>query len=368
MARLNAPLHGLRQLAASRWLRALVTAGLLALVLDQIHLGKAGSRLAHGHWALFAAATALVLAALLLAAIRWRLFLCAGGIERSRIEATRAYMIGAFTTNFLPSQLGGDVTRAWIAGGPGARSRALATVAIDRATLFGCLIVAGWVVYAADPAPVPHELVAALAAASAALALAGVLAVVVALGGARLRHRLPETVQGPAGDIGEALRGCANAALLLKTTLIGLVYQALILCAVWLLAQSIDVDVAFSVLAVTLPPVLILTTLPISIGGFGVREAGFVVLLGRAGVAATDATLVSLLIAAAFALASLPGGVLLLLSSARGSVAAAQADQAEQEGCEEHLDSGDDRGGGEDRELLLGQGAEPSRDPGAHEN
>jgi len=365
---MGALLHRLRRLAAFPWTRALVTVGLLALVVSQIHLGKAGNRLAHGHWGLFAAATGVVLVALVLASVRWHLFLRAGSIERSRTEVTRAYMIGAFTNNFLPSQIGGDVTRAWIVGGPGARSRALATVVVDRATLLGCLIVLGWVVYAADPAPVPHALVGALAAASAALALAGIIAVALALGGSRVRHRLPERVQGPAGDIGDAVRGCIDAPLLVQTTLLGLVYQALILLAVWLLARSIDVDVAFSVLVVTLPLVLILTTLPVSIGGFGLRESGFVVLLGRAGVPATDATLLSLLIAAAFALATLPGGVLLLLSSARGSVAAAQADQTEQERREDHLDAGDDRGGGQNRELFLGQSAEPPRDPRARDH
>lgn len=311
IAVLGALLHRLRRLAASPWTRALVTVALLGLVLSQIHLGEASRRLAHGHWGLFAAATVVVLAALLLAGVRWHLFLRAGGIGRTRMEATRAYMIGAFTTNFLPSQIGGDVTRAWIAGGPGARSRALATVAVDRATLLGCLIVLGWVVYAADPAPVPRALLGGLAAATAGLALAGVLAVALALGGSRVRHRLPAGAQGSAGDIGDALRGCMDAPLLLQTTLLGLVYQGLILLEIWLLARSIDVDVAFSVLAVTVPPVLILATIPISIGGFGVREGGFVVLLGSAGVTATDATLLSLLTAAAYALATLPGGLLL---------------------------------------------------------
>jgi hypothetical protein len=43
---------------------------------------------------------------------------------------------------------------------------------------------------------------------------------------------------------------------------------------------------------------------PISIGGFGVREAGFVILLGEAGISATDATLLSLLSAMVIVLAS----------------------------------------------------------------
>jgi glycosyltransferase 2 family protein len=87
----------------------------------------------------------------------------------------------------------------------------------------------------------------------------------------------------------------------------GFAYQLLLVTSVWLLARTIDLDLSFALVAVTVPLVLMVTLIPISIGGFGVREAGFVVLLGEAGVNTTHATLLSLLSAAALALASLPG-------------------------------------------------------------
>ena len=83
--------------------------------------------------------------------------------------------------------------------------------------------------------------------------------------------------------------------------------------AAWLMARSVSLDIPLSVLGAVLAPVLILSTAPVSIGGFGVREASYVFLLGYAGVSATDATLFSLLSAAAFALASLPGALALLV-------------------------------------------------------
>ena len=345
-------LHLLRRLAGSAWARALVSAGLLALVLSQIHLGRAGDRLSHGHWGLFVAAAACVLAALVLAGFRWHLFLEAGGIDRTRSEAVRAYLIGAFTTNFLPSQIGGDLTRALIAGRPGTRARALATVVVDRATLLGCLLVLGWAVYAENPGPVPGSLVGAFAAATAALAGAGLLATALVVGGQRLGGRLPERLRGSAREARDGLRACIDATLLGRTTLLGLVYQALILLQLWLCAQALGIHVAFSVLAATLPPVLILATLPISIGGYGVRESGFVVLLGRAGVSATDATLLSLSTGVTYALATSPGAALLWLRRPTGSVPSAQADQAEQERREEDLDAGDEGRRRENREPL----------------
>ena len=107
--------------------------------------------------------------------------------------------------------------------------------------------------------------------------------------------------------------------MLLGPTLgLGLVYEVLTVLSAWLVARSIDVDVSFWLLAVIAPPVLILSALPISIGGLGVREAAYVGLLGQVGVDVTDAALLSLLTGAALLLASLPGAIGLALRGSRG--------------------------------------------------
>jgi hypothetical protein len=61
--------------------------------------------------------------------------------------------------------------------------------------------------------------------------------------------------------------------------------------------------------------VLVVTALPFSLGGLGLREGSYVVLLHQAGVSTTDATLVSLLATLLFALATLPGAYALVKRS-----------------------------------------------------
>lgn len=324
---LSVRLHLLRRLAGSVWARAVVSVGLLAFVLSQLDYRTLGSRLSSGRWGMFVAAVVVVLVALVLGGVRWHVFLTVAGIERARLEAVRAYLIGAFTTNFLPSQVGGDVTRAWIVSGPGTRTRALSTVLIDRATLLGCHVVVGWVVYAIRPGPVPGSLVVALGAASATLAFVGIGAAALVFGGSRLGRRLPARLDGLARSARDALRECLDGSVLARTTFLGLAFQALILLHVWLLARSIGIHVALSVLAVAFPPVLILSALPISIAGFGVRESGFVLLLGRADVSVSDATLFSLMTAGAYALATLPGAALLLQRKQTNSAEAMESEE-----------------------------------------
>ena len=107
--------------------------------------------------------------------------------------------------------------------------------------------------------------------------------------------------------------------LLVTLVLSSLLFQAFVSLQLVFLARAIGVHLAFATAAVALALVTIATLIPISIGGFGVREGTYVVLLGSASINATDATLISLLSVAALFFASLPGAFLL----ARGGVAPA---------------------------------------------
>jgi uncharacterized membrane protein YbhN (UPF0104 family) len=336
----------LRRLAGSLWVRALVSAGLLAAVATQIDFGLIRSRLSGGSWGWFALAVVALFASFVVGGVRWHIFLEAAGIDSTPVKAVRAYLIGTFTTNFLPTQIGGDVTRIFIAAGPGLRTRAAVTVILDRATALACMIAVGWFLIALDPGAVPGQLYAALASATAAFAVVAVLGLLLFRTGA-LRRLLPSRVSPFAGEAKVALTACLRRSPLTRTLLIGLGFQGLVYLAAWLVARSISLGVPFAVIAAVMAPVLILSTAPVSIGGFGVREGSYVLLLSYAGVGATNATLFSLLSAAAFALASVPGALALLRRPGTSSVPepspveasawAAEAEDGEQERREDDL-------------------------------
>jgi len=62
-----------------------------------------------------------------------------------------------------------------------------------------------------------------------------------------------------------------------------------------------------------MPPVILATVLPISIGGWGMRETAMVFMLSLVGVAPERAFLLSVLMGVVTVVMSLPGGVLWLL-------------------------------------------------------
>jgi uncharacterized protein (TIRG00374 family) len=307
-----------RRAAGSLAVRAVVTLVLLGVIALQIDWDAAFDRLADGEWGWFVAAVAVLLLALGVGAVRWHLLLQAASLRTSVTETLRAYAIGIFSNNFLPTSFGGDAARAWIVGR--SRSglvRALTSVAVDRMSGLACLLAVAWVAFALDSSAVPSSLkIGLLVATAAALAAAAMLAIALR-GGRGLARRLPERLRRWAREARETLAGYARDTTLIWATIgLGLVFQALTVAAVWLLAKAIDLDLAFALLAVTVPLVLIVTLVPVSVAGFGVREGGFVVLLAEAGVGATDATLLSLLSVAALAVSSLPGAVAMLLPGA----------------------------------------------------
>ena len=303
-----------RQLTVPLWARAIVSIGLIALVLSQLHPGDAVRRLADGEWQWFVLAAGCLLAALAIGAFRWQLFLKAAGIARSLSHAVRVYAIGAFANSFLPTGFGGDALRAWLAGTPGTRAVAAVTVVVDRATMLAMVTVFAWLAYATDPGSVPSVLVGTLGGVTALVVVGGLVAAVVLRVAARPESRLSSRAAWVA-DSAESARACFRGSVVWQTALLGLAYEALAVFSLWLVARSISLDLSFALLAVVVPAVLVVTALPFSLGGLGLREGSYVVLLHQAGVTTTDAALLSLLATLLFAIATLPGAFALLKRS-----------------------------------------------------
>jgi glycosyltransferase 2 family protein len=306
----------LGRLARSTWARLVVTVGLLALVATQVDWSEAWDRVEEGSWGWFVAAAGFFALAQVFGAFRWHLFVVAAGIAARWPESGRAYAIGLFFNNFLPTSIGGDAARALVIGRSGARlARAFTSVVLDRTTSFLCLLAVSWIVLAADPGPVPYSLIASLALATVAVTAAVGLLLLV---GMRSRGRLiswaPERVRSFGRDARGGLRlSLASPRLLAVATGLGLVFQVFAILSFWAVARSVGLDLSLSLMGVTASLVVLISLMPISIAGFGVREGGMVLVLGAAGVSATDATVISLTGVVAVMLATLPGGLALVL-------------------------------------------------------
>jgi glycosyltransferase 2 family protein len=287
-------------------LRVLVSAALLVAVLLYADVGDVVSAVRDGHWGWFGVALAVMACAVVLGALRWWLLLEGAGIHLAARDSIRPYAVSFVLNLLLPTAVAGDAVRTWVLGKQSGRflGAAAATV-IDRLTALVCLFGVGWAAYAVDRDAVPRSVFVAFAWVSAGLIVALALGVMAALGVRPLVHRLPERVAGMIRECWRIVRGWAGSGrLVLSVVVLGLIYQVLVIAVVVLVAKTARVELSFALAAVSTPIVVVATLIPISVGGLGIREGGFVILLGQAGIDAADATVVSLLSATTILIAS----------------------------------------------------------------
>jgi hypothetical protein len=243
----------------------------------------------------------------------------------------RILMISLWFNQVLPSSVGGDAVRMWLLRQRGVQwPEAVKGVAADRFTaLIGliALMVAGL------PFLLSRVSDSAAILAIGGLTLAGVAGTVVLLTLDRLPKRL---IAHPA--IASFVRfGALVRFLLLQSERRALLFGSALLihivtaAACFALARGVGAQLSVVDAGILIPPVVLLTAVPISISGWGVREGAMVACLGLAGVPSEEALSVSLLLGAISVIIGLVGGAIWLASPERGSYSADKAAKAAEE-------------------------------------
>ncbi len=319
-----APHSPLRRVAGFA-LKLGISAGILYWLFQHTDLTDvvARARAANPVWLLIA--LALFGGMVLISAWRWRLLLEAIGTPAPVSRLTNSWLVALFFNNFLPSNIGGDVVRvADSVPLTGSRTVAAAVVLVDRAIGLAALLVvaaAGAWIATAEGIAVPARDYVWLAAFGSVVAglptlyrprlLARILAPIGALHpelvGTRVDRflRAVEQMAEHPGRITQAILG----ALAVQTLLV--VYHLAI-------AQAIGVSLSLTMGLVIVPVSLVLQMAPVSVNGFGVREAVFTFFFARLGLPTDAAIALSLLSAALIMFFSLSGGLVFLFRRSRG--------------------------------------------------
>jgi uncharacterized membrane protein YbhN (UPF0104 family) len=293
-----------------------VSVGLLAFLASRSDVPRVWSyvRTASPGW--LAASLGLYLLMTLASAWRWGLLLSAQGVAVPTRTLTGSFLVATFFNNFLPSNIGGDVIRiADTARAAGSKTLATTVVLADRGLgLLGLVLlaaVAATIAHQGASAPVPAwGLWALLGAASAAAAPALLTPrrLIRLLG--PLRRLNPEWIGARLDRLADALdrfrqapralAGCFAGAVLVQLLLVGF-YAAI--------AQSMHVGISPWHMAVLVPVSFLVQMAPLSVNGFGLREATFSLYFARLGLPIEAALAISLLGAALVMLFSLSGAV-----------------------------------------------------------
>ena len=301
--------------------KIVVTLGLLLVVAFTLDLRQVWDTLASAQWADLAIALLLYQVGIVVRAYRWQALLGGQGVVAPLWRLTRIYYVGTFFNSFLPSGFGGDVVRMYELSRYGATGPlAISTVLVDRImgliVLFAMALVALPFSYRLVPASVPLALLALIAGLALGLALLLNRPLVGALSRrVRLFARLMDHPRVAA--LYSSFHHYDRRSLL-QATVASLVFNLSLVVVQSYLGRGVGVHLGIGYYVLFVPILSSLLTLPISISGFGVREGGYVVLFGQAGVPAPQAVAMSLLFYAINALTGLIGGVLYLAQGAAG--------------------------------------------------
>ena len=300
--------------------RIIVSLGLLYLALRGIHLSAIQERLSGIDVSWMALAVLATLVQIALGALRWREITERCDAPLSDLQAVRFCMIGAFFNQTLPSTIGGDAMRLWLVGRTGAGWRAATySVLVDRA--IGLIALAIIIVLSL---PWSYSLIGDPNG-RFALVLVDMAAICAGLGFllfGRLSWRWLAH-WWPTRHI-HACAVIANRVLFdrrsgPKIAVLSLLVHVLAVVIAWCCVRAIAAPADFEQLFMLIPPIMLITMLPISIAGWGVREATMMVAFGYAGLVPADGTVVSLLFGAAYFIVGAIGGLVWILSAEKGS-------------------------------------------------
>lgn len=294
----------------------LAIAAILLAILWRLSDGEAlAHRLAGADPAWVVAGLVFGTLAMICGAMRWRYTARRIGAELGAVEAVRELYLAMFLNQVLPGGVSGDAFRAWRHGrraqeqhGAGPAVRAVIIERVANQMVMALCILASMALWPWMPGAVSVSVWALLIAAAAMIGVAALALALLArrnTGGAMARFF---------DDAREALvrRGSLPAQVGL-----GLLVVACCLAMFYCAAHAVDAGLSLLHLLALVPATLFAMTIPISIGGWGVREASAVALWTMAGLPAEEALASSILYGLLTLLAALPGVVVLLVDRRR---------------------------------------------------
>jgi glycosyltransferase 2 family protein len=300
--------------------KILISGVLLYFALRKVNLSELVSRINVGSLGWIGMAIAATFLQIFVGVWRWREISAECGAPLAINQAMRFNLIGTFFNQTLPSSIGGDAVRLWLVARGGAGWRAATySIFVDRA--IGLIALAIIIVASL---PWSYRLITDPNGRSALL-----LVDFAALGGGvgfLVLGRLPwPWLKRWWGT--HHLHACsviANRVIFSrkrgpKIAVLSLLVHVLAVVIAWCVVQSIAAPVVFSQIFQLVPPVMLITMLPISIAGWGVREATMGLAFGYAGLMTNEGINISLLFGAVSFMVGAFGGLVWIFSAEKAA-------------------------------------------------
>jgi uncharacterized membrane protein YbhN (UPF0104 family) len=251
-----------------------------------------------------------------LLAWRWQMVLRHCGTHMPLPRTFRFNLIALFFNQALPSSIGGDAMRIWLAGRSANWRNAIYSVFLDRligmvalaALVLACLPWAWALIH--DPVGRGALLVIVCGTFGGGIAF-------LALASQRLEMVRRWPVANHLAELaGVALTILRSPRALAPVFAISILVHLLTALVAWCAARAIGAELPLQYAVVLLPPVILVAAVPVSVAGWGLREGAMVAAFGYAGLVPDDGLMVSLLVGAGYLATGAIGGLVWVTTAA----------------------------------------------------
>jgi uncharacterized protein (TIRG00374 family) len=298
--------------------KTIISLSLLMFIFTRINLGEFWQQLQYLSWFFVVFALTYYTGCQWLSCLRWQIILKATGHSVPMITLLSSYFGGMFLNTFLPSSIGGDVYRVYQVAKESKDSEvAFVSVFLERTTGLFALLAMGFLALPPAFSLVGRWDIILLLIACTVMLMGAVLLIVSAKlliwAEPWLQKLKLNSLAARFTRIQIILRkfGQDRKALFLSIAL-SLIFQLLVVYYYYLVGQQIKIPVSFLQLLVFVPIVTVISLVPISLGGLGLKEGLLAYLFARVSLTIEQALLLSLTVTALSWLLSLPGGLILL--------------------------------------------------------
>jgi len=320
-----------------------ITLGLFALLAYQIDLKAAFSRMTELSVVAVILGVAIGLTQILILAYRWKLVSNFNNLTLPLAEIIRCSLACQFFNQGLPSSVGGDVLRVWWLRRLSISLEAsIQSVLLDRVagliSLLGLTIVAVGLLFTSQDTSA--GLTDVLFVISFSVMFVLVAASRFARGILVLSFRLAPSVIKTNSFLRKLVRwmlkihsGCWQLVFESRGLIIlawGVVIHMSVVILCYLLAIDTGIDISFMQLMSVVPLVLLLSYLPISIGGWGLREGGMAAGFSFIGLSSGDGVFLGLSLGVVIFMSAILGALVWVLSPMPVSISGRIAEESNQ--------------------------------------
>ncbi len=241
--------------------------------------------------------------------VRWMKLVEALDIHVPRLRVVKIFFLSTFFGSFLPSGVGGEAVRAVsFSRLTSRRVESVASVVMDRMLGLLSMLLMGFMSLTVFYRVYPHP---ALVGVVVVLAV-GVVAAL-ALGLSRTMH-VRVLALGKENWLSKATRAMGRYRDRLGTLALvlglSLGVQGLRVLQAYFLSEALDLETPLVYFLCFIPPILVVTMLPISVGGWGTTNVAYVALFSQVGMDRDGAFVLSVLILTLGVIGNLPGGLI----------------------------------------------------------